>query len=67
MPYLTRIHEQQDPEFKEARDRMKLFIAFYTATSIRRSQISLSGQTGCPTTWCFSSSLSWPSTGSSLG
>ena len=32
MPYLARIHEQQDPEFKEARDRMKLFIAFYTGT-----------------------------------
>lgn len=32
MPYLARIHEQQDPEFKDQRDRVKLFIAFYTAS-----------------------------------
>lgn len=29
MPYLTRIHEQQDPEYKYARDMKVLFALFY--------------------------------------
>lgn len=30
MPYSSRIHLQQDPEFKIAQDRVKMFNAFYT-------------------------------------
>lgn len=29
MPYVMRIHEKQDPEYKHARDMKKLFAAFY--------------------------------------